>query len=465
MPLSGDVPTATELLKQPRPQWLEEWASFAEKLRFEDIPQPIIEHARLVLLDTVGAIAAGSQEPEVRALCGKLTAPGHCAVMAGGYRNASMAALINGTAGTMLEIDEGNQFARGHPGIQVIPAALATAASEDAGGADLLTAIILGYELGARIGAGSKLDVAVHPHGSWGVPAAALTVSKLRQGDAKQLAATVNIASSLSLATSRRTMLEGATVRNTYSGLSNALGIMAADFQAAGLTGERDGIATVFGMVSATDFSPQVMLEDLGSRWEIARNYFKRHAACRYTHSALDALEMIMTRPGISLAADAIERIDVDTYVWAAQLDRADPDNMLSAKFSLPYALAATIHTGAPDLAAFREPSLSDPRIARLAARVSVREDPAMTGMLPDKRPSKIVLKLKDGTRHEAETLTNRGDTEAPYTPEEIMEKFMTVSAPVWGEETAKVLRDTILALDTVPRLGPLNTRLAAQMA
>ena len=72
-------------------------------------------------------------------------------------------AFLDGTAGTMLEIDEGNQYARGHPGIHVVPALMAATRLRDASGAAFLRALVLGYEIGARIGMAS-------PHSSGGRP-------------------------------------------------------------------------------------------------------------------------------------------------------------------------------------------------------------------------------------------------------------------------------------------------------
>lgn len=461
MPLTGGIPTASELLAQERDDWLEAWSAFASGLTLVDIPEPVVTHAKLVLLDTIGAMAAGSEEAEIKALNARPGRDGPCAAVGGGFRNAETAALINGTAGTMLEIDEGNQYARGHPGIQVIPAALATAVCEGRSGAELLTAIILGYEFGARIGMASVLEPAMHPHGTWGAPAAALSVAKLKGLDPEGLASTVNIGSSLSLATSRRTMIEGATVRNAYTGFANSMGVMAAELQAAGLTGETDGIATVFGTVSAKDFSPQVMLEQLGTRWEIARNYFKRHAACRYTHSALDALDIIRQSAGRPLVPVEIEAIEVDTYIWAAQLDRAKPDNMLAAKFSLPFALATAIKAGGTTLAAFREPNLSDPENFDLSRRVIVREDTGMTAQLPDKRPSQVKIRFADGAVLEAGTLTNRGDAESPYSADEVCEKYVEVATPVFGGVRAQEIKNSVLTINEASDVLALNAMLA----
>ena len=154
-------------------------------------------------------------------------------------------------------------------------------------------------------------------------------------------------------------MLEGGTVRNTYAGFSNMLGLMAWDLVKSGFTGEADGIGSVYGGIAADGFDPQIMTEALGTRWEIARNYFKRHAACRYNHGALDALGSIIAKAGGRLDPAMIEAIEVETYVWAAQLDHPEPANMLAAKFSMPFSLATYIVNGAATLDAFRDQARS----------------------------------------------------------------------------------------------------------
>ncbi|HEX2552339.1 MAG TPA: MmgE/PrpD family protein [Microvirga sp.] len=429
---------ASALLQGGRPAWLERWGAFAADLRFADLPDAAVERTRLVLLDSIGAIAAGMQEPEMRALVrraasGTGAGEGTPAIGAGHAFPPANAAFLNGTAGTMLELDEGNQYARGHPGIHVIPAALAFAGRAGAAGRDLLVAIALGYEIGARIGIASKLRVTMHPHGTWGTVGAALAVAKLDGADAERMVETLNVASTLGLATSRRTMLEGGTVRNAYAGFSNQLGLMAYDLVLSGFVGETDGIGTIYDTVIAERFEPEAMVADLGTRWEIARNYFKRHAACRYTHGALDALSDIVRQHGGPLDPAAVDAVEVDTYVWAAQLDSPEPKNMLAAKFSLPFALATAIVNGGATVPAFRDPARTDAATRDLARRVAVREDPALTALLPGLRPARLRVRLKDGSAFAAEALTNKGDTEDPYTADEVRAKFRELAEPVWG--------------------------------
>lgn len=450
----GIVP-ASELLAEPPPAWLDECARFAEKLAYDDLPEEVVARAKLVLLDSIGAIAAGAREPEVRALVRRFLADGRAgpapAIGTGIGLDPASAALANGVAGTMLELDEGNQYARGHPAIHVVPALLAL---RPADGRALLVALVVGYEIGARIGIASRLRVTMHPHGTWGTVGAALAVAKLKGSDAGRLAAVVNASSSLGLATSRRTMLEGATVRNAYAGLSNQLGLLACDLVDAGFSGERDGIGTVYGSVIADDFSPEAMTEALGVRYEIARNYFKRHAACRYTHGALDALAAIVREAG-GIAAEDVAGIGVDTYSWAAQLDHPEPTTMLGAKFSLPFAMATTLVHGGATVEAFRGPALADARVRDLARRVTVREDAALTARLPGLRPARVAVNLRDGRVLRHEVLTNRGDTEDPYGPDEVRAKFLELASPVWGEAACGRIAAAVEALDTAA-LEPL---------
>ncbi|TWA74918.1 2-methylcitrate dehydratase PrpD [Azospirillum brasilense] len=467
--LSFDVKPASQLLAAARPSWLDRWGTFAAGLTFADLPATVVERAKLVLLDCVGVIAAGMQEPECRALAARLAetgGSGDCPAIGSGRGFAvGSAAFLNGLAGTMLELDEGNQYARGHPAIHVVPALLAAGSRLKASGADLLTALALGYEIGSRIGIAAKLLVTTHPHGTWGTAGAALGVAHLNRADAAMMIETLNIASTLGLATSRRTMLEGGTVRNAYAGVSNQLGLTAWDLAASGIIGETDGVGSVFGGVIATDFRPELMVEEVGERWEIARNYFKRHAACRYTHGALDALGDIVAQAGGRIDPAEVAAIEVDTYVWAAQLDGAEPKNMLAAKFSLPFALATFLANGAATPDAFRDGARQDAATRELARRVTVREDRGLTARLPGLRPARVRLTLADGRRFEAEALTNKGDTEDPHSPDEVRAKFADLAGPVWGASHAAAIADCVASIDRAADLSTLTRLLSAPAA
>ena len=437
--------------------WLTAWSRFAAEARFELLDAATLARARLTLLDTLGAIAAGQQEPEIAALADRLVRQGGSgpatAVIATPHRlPASAAVLVNGVAGTALELDEGNRFARGHPCIHALPAALAAAERTGASGREFLRALALGYEIGARIGGAANLRPGYHPHGTWGVVGAAVAVAKLEGADAPTIARCINVAAALSLATSMRTALEGGTVRNAYAGVSNQMGLMAWEMTAAGFSGERDGVATVFGRISGQDFKPAAMTEQLGTRWEIARNYFKRHACCRYNHAAMDALEDITARHG-RIDPARVTSVAIETYGAAAELDSPRPHNALAAKFSLPYATAAFLVRGAADVPAFRSEVIGDPRILDLAARVRVAEDKAMTARLPAERPARVTITLADGSTIAGERRSTRGDADDPYPQSDIEAKFHALAAPAWGADRAAVLAHSVATLDAAADL------------
>jgi len=448
------VEPASKLVTGRSPKWLKVWAQFAKGVSFAVLADEVVARTRLVVLDCLGAIIAGRGEPEVGVAEKRLKRSGRI-----GKRGSPLVtAFLDGTAGTMLEIDEGNQYARGHPGIHVVPAVLAAAQTKKASGQQAIVAIALGYEIGARIGMASKLRVTMHPHGTWGTVGAAVSVAKLRRASASDMASVINVASSLGLTTSRRTMLEGGTVRNTYAGFSNMLGLMASDLVEAGFTGEADGVGSVYGGIAADGFDPQIMTDALGSRWEIARNYFKRHAACRYNHGALDALASIVAKAGGRLAPEMIEGIEVETYVWAAQLDHCEPANMLAAKFSMPFSLATYIVNGAATLDAFRDAARSEAVTRDLARRITITEDPSLTAKLPGQRPARVRVRMKDGRTLEEMALTNKGDTEDPYSAEEVIAKFHDVAGPFVEAARLREISKTTLALDAEPDLSRLNS-------
>ncbi|MBZ8131830.1 MmgE/PrpD family protein [Afifella sp. IM 167] len=455
---------ASVLLAEPQPAWLTRWGAFASGLSWDDLSEPLAKQAKLVVLDCIGAVAAGMQEGETKKLASRLAArhsgPGAPAIGSGKRMRGEDAAFVNGVAGTMLELDEGNSFARGHPGIHVLPAALAVRPASDISGRDFLLGFLLGYEVGARIGASCRLRPTVHPHGTWGTIGAAFAAAYLDGASAGDLIQTINVSSTLSVGASLRTMLEGATVRNSFAGFSARNGIAAWDLVASGFTGEVDGPRSVYGGILGEGFDPAVMVEELGTRWEVQRNYFKRHAACRFNHGALDVVAGLLAGRG-PIDTKSVASIAVKTYSLAAQLDGNAPGNMLAAKFSVPFCVATMLHHGEASVEAFRGAALANEDIRALAKRVSVEEDPAMTAMLPAKRPASVTIRMEDGTEIVGETFTNRGDAADPYSDAEILEKFMNLATPVWGEAHAARIRAAVDALDGEGDLTELDALLA----
>ena len=425
--------------------YLDRLGSFAADLKFSDAPLAVREQLGWILADTVGAIVAGAAEPELGDLARKQPQGGAATLLGLGRSSGTeAAALVNGTAGTFLEMDEGNRFTRGHPAVHVLPAALALSQERQASSESFLSALLCGYEVGSRLGAASRLRAAMHPHGTWGTVGAAAACARVAGLGAAAMRETINIGASLTTATSKKTMLQGALVRNVYAGLSNRNGLLALQLFESGFGGERDAPGSLFGQIVSEHFDTDEVLRGLGHEWHVLQNYFKLHSCCRYNHGALDALDAISAR-GAMPEAHLVERVDVRSYNLAAELTEKSPRNTLAAKFSLPFAVATRLVHGTSAMASFSWDAVRNPAVLALAQKVYVSEDPAMTRRLPMERPAWVLLTLVDGSTVVGEAGVNRGDDAAPYSREELASKFMDLSQRVWPKDhAAEVLQSTL---------------------
>ncbi len=433
---------------------LDRIADFAASCSFDTLPAAVIERARWVLRDTVGVIIAGMAEAEVHALAeyaGK-TAPGPVGLFNHrGRTTAPWAALVHGTAGTTLEMDEGHAFARGHAAIHAVPTALAMAERHGVSGRKTLVAMVIGYEVAARAGVATQLRSPVHPFGAWGVLGAAAIGAWFKGYKAAQIRQALELAASYAITPSFETAYQGATVRNTYAGMVNYLGLLAADFHELGFRGETGGLETAFGQILGRSFDATALSEGLGDRFEIERGYFKPYSGCRYTHAAIDAVFALQAEEAIEI--EAVRAIEVATYDMAAHLTEPTPRTPLAGRFSLPYVVAATLVKGSAGPEIFRPDVLADPGVLNMAGKVSVRESRQFTAMTPAKRPAQVTLHFSDGTQRQKTVFGSKGDPDQPMTAEELRRKFDHLCEPHIGPERTEGLWHALGRIDQWPDL------------
>ena len=320
----------------------------------------------------------------------------------------------------------------------MLPAALAEAERIDRSGGALLSALAVGYDVAARLGGAAPVRPGMHMHGVHGAVGAAAAVARLRELDEPVTAGALGIAAGLTLGTSWRTALGGATVRNAYAGVAGANGWLAVDLAIAGVTPLPDMLTETFGRISGTGLDESLALEGLGERFEISRNYFKRYACCRYNHPAIEALEEILE--ATALVPDRIASIRVAASALGATMSDRDPVGALGAKFSIPYALAARLVLGSWDdggVRAFREPALSDARVRALARKVEVVEDPALTALTPGARPARVEVRLTDGRLLARQVDQPSGEFDTPYPEALLREKFIGLASTGLGDVDA----------------------------
>ena len=439
------------------PQYLTTLAEFAAGTQLNAISEAARTRARWVIADSIPVIAAGMQQPEMRAFVARhLTgaAPGSAWVIGAGRRAGPLdAALLNGTAGTWLELDEGNLFAKGHPGIQVVPAAVALAQQTGCAGAELVRAVALGYEVSARISRAAQVRLAVHPHGTYGVIGAAIAAGVLARFNAVQMLELINVAATMGMATSRQTLLDGATVRNIFTGHSGFMGLTAARLVECGFTGEIDGVGNVYGKgVLSEKFDPAQAIAGLGTEWLIAQSYFKLHPIGRYGHSAVDALEDLLAKvAGGRLDVAQVERIEVRAYMLASILAEKRVVSSFGARFSVPFALASILYHGRSGLKSFDDEAVANPQVQALAQCVDLQEDPAFTARYPREQPVTVRIVMKNGAAYDGRCVITKGEPTNPHTPAELTGKFFELGTPVWGRAVTQKLFDGLMRLEELP--------------
>jgi 2-methylcitrate dehydratase PrpD len=422
-------------------------AAFVADLQPADVPDDVRDRAGLTVADTVGAVVGGSTDDAVRGLARRWARamPGTATVF--GADDWQMvphfAAFCNGTAGTVLELDEGHRYAAGHPAIHVLPALLAdtevTYASSDA----LFGGLVAGYEAAVRVArAMAPLADGYHPHGVWGAVGGAAAVSHARGLDASTTETAMAIAANYAQHTLFAAATEGATVRNSYAGMSNLAALVAVDQAGAGFTGLRNGVSRHLALAAADGVDETALVEGLGERWELADGYFKRHAACRYTHPVLDAL----TTLEVDLDPEDIEAVTVETYPAAARLTERRPETELGAKFSIPFAAATALTTGGTSPEAFRAAGITAETLA-LADRVTVSVDDEFAARAPDRRGARVTVETADGTLTR-EVAAARGGDHDPFSEAELEAKFHTLVDPVVGADRAEDLWASARSLD-----------------
>ena len=438
------------------PPYLTTLAQFAANTPLNAISAAARERARWIIADCIPVIAAGMQQPEMQKyvachLAG--AAPGEAWVIGAGKRARAIdAALLNGTAGTWLELDEGNLFAKGHPGIQVVPAAVALAQELGCSGAEVLRAVALGYELSARISRAAQMRLIFHPHGTYGVIGTAIAAGVMKRFNAAQMLELINCASTMGMASSRQTLLDGATVRNIFTGHSGFMGLTAARLVECGFTGEIDSVGTVYGKGMYSDtFDPALAVAGLGEEWLIAKSYFKLHPIGRYAHSAIDALEDLLAKaPGGKLAVGDIERMDVAAYMLAASLNGKNIVSSFGARFSVPFALASILYHGRSGLKSFDDAAVANAQVQALVQRVFVREEAAYTARYPKEQPVNVRITLKNGAVHEGNCTVTKGEPANPHTPADLTGKFFELGEPIWSKPVTQQLFERLMKIEDI---------------
>lgn len=416
---------------------IEELARFVAETGWDDIPPPVQRHAKLVLLDTLGVILAGSERPEVRDVRDRLTATagtGATVYGRGWHTNdPRTAALLNGIAGRSIELCEGLRLVSGQAAAQVLPGVLAVGESVGASGQEIMAAFVLGYDAAARLCSAFTPWPLAHQNGQACLLAAVAAGARLRGLDAAGISRAMRIGVTLVLTPSYTNVVAGATALNVAGGMSGFAAALAPDLALAGFEARDDAIEEALSNLVGSGFNPDGFLDGLGSTWHITQNYFRLYACCNPIHPALDALAHVLA--ALRPSADEIDRIDIETYRFAAMMRNPDPPNYFASKYSLPHAAAAMIVTGGAGHRSLDDAALRNPAIAALRPKVHIVENPAMTAVVPGLRPARVSVTLTDGRQATRSVESHRGDFHEPFAESELRAKFGELAGEVLTPE------------------------------
>jgi aconitate decarboxylase len=445
-------------------------ARFAAGLRFADIPAPVVDHTKLCILDGLGVALFGAGLPwteHVREVARAEGATPVASFWGTPYRGSvAQAALVNGTAGHAFEMDDIHKESIVHPNSLACPVAFAFAdAAGGMRGRDVLTAIVAGYEVGTRVGSAATMALFLrgfHPQGTSGAFVAAATAGRILGLSAEQMQHALGIAGSMGAGL--MAAQEGAMVKRLHAGRAAQAGVQAALLAQRGFTGILDVLEAGYGGFLSS-FSgrpdPGRLTAGLGTVWETTEVGFKLYPSVTSIHTALDALDFVMTEH--DLHADDVEHISVGcshmTFVHTAWPYK--PAGVTAAQMNLFYGLAViALHRDA-SVRQYDQSRLADPAILSFIQRVSAFEDKDLEAMgAPFRHAARLELKTRDGRTFRHERLARRGSPEDAVGQAEIVRKFNDNVRAVLSPDSAAHLRESVMRLDTLEDTTVLSNRL-----
>ena len=446
-------------------------AEFVARLRYEDLPQAVVDQACRILVDTVGcAISAWAEDPakarialEIARLYGSDNGASVIGI-AGVKSQPAFAALANGILVNAADNDDTHKRALLHTGSVVVPPALALAQTERLSGRDLILALVAGYEVAVRVG------MAVMPthyrfwhstatNGTFGAAASATKALKL---DADGVQRALGLAGTQ--AAGLNTFFEsGDMTKSIHPGKAAFNGILSAQLAQLGATSPPSILEHPKGYLNAysTDPKPQKLVDGLGTSWEILQNGFKYFPTILASHSPIQATLAIVQKHSIDSAQ--IARITNETYnTVKTHFSNKDVSTVMAARVSVPYCIAIAAIDGKLTQAQFSPARINDPLVRQVLANTEVIADAELNKLYPDKFPARVTITLKNGTSFQETVLFPKGDPQDPLSAAELEAKFRDNVAAMLSPARADKLLRAIYALPEARNVDGMSALLHA---
>jgi len=435
-------------------------ASFAAKLRYEDLPPEVAERAKRLIFDITGNIIRARNDaestPSLISAVEKLgLAQGKCSVMGDDASYApTAAALINGTLAHSLDFDDTHAEGSIHSSAPIVPAALAAAEMCDASGKELIAAIVAGYEVQIRLSLAlnptAHYDQGFHPTATCGVFGAAAAAGKLLSLDAKGIQSAFGIALSQAAGT-MEFLTEGAWTKRSHVGQAAQNGLICAVMAGEGFKGPEEAFEGRYGFLHAYSpkSEPDKVIAGLGETWETMRIAVKPYPSCRYSHAAIDGIISLMKEHGFS--ASDVEEVEIGVPETGWKIiggpdDKTNPQSIVDGQFSMPFCAAVALREGGLAWDDYKT-HLNDETTLALTAKVRTVVDERAQAEFPTNMSGVTRIRTAKG-EYEAFVVVPRGEPGNFLADDEFRTKFNGLCVPYLGEDKALRLADQLLALE-----------------
>ena len=401
-------------------------ASYIQSVTFDRLPKELVEKAKICILDIVCDSAMGyfceateiakrsfldarNDRDQTTSTNRELASVWFEPVKA----DIPHAIFINSTSASVLDIDDGLDFGRGHAGSLMIPAVLTVCEANNIPTAKAISAIVVGYDVMFAATDHLFRNCTAYPQvGCIGVAGA---LSNLFQVDTKTVTQSLRVAESfMPHGTGFGAIERGAMTKESinFAAMTGYWSFMLA----------KNGYTGPTSALEQTEFHSD-FVSQLGQRSALRDTYLKFHATCRWAHYSIEALLAIKRRR--PLDPEEVERIVVNTYKAATTLSNPEPLSIEGVQYSIPFALALVMKYGEVNWPEIEMRFLDNPDVRELAKRVELREDSRFAGPEPAwGRGSELEIWLKNGDRL-SETITElKGDKDHQLSFQETKDKF-----------------------------------------
>ncbi|HYY25035.1 MAG TPA: MmgE/PrpD family protein, partial [Candidatus Udaeobacter sp.] len=329
-------------------------AEYIAGFSYRHIPQELVSHIKFCFIDSLGCALFGSTLPwgKIITSFSKELGKGKGALIWGDGAEvpSTSAPLANGTLIHSFEMDDLHRVGVIHPGSEAIPAADALIRYVgDIDGKRFITAVVVGYEIGCRVGmtgGASQLRRGFHPSATSGTFAAGAAAAKiLRLNPAKTVHA-LGIAGTQ--AAGLMAAQHASMVKRMHPGRSAQAGVYGALLAAKGFTGIEDILEAPYGGFCSTFIdNPNLshLTHQLGERFETLNVGFKPYPCCGSNHTSIDALKKIL-RKHPEVRPENVEKIRIRT-TRATKLHVGwpyEPNSMTTAQMNLLFCVAVLLH-------------------------------------------------------------------------------------------------------------------------